>query len=51
MIMTEHTYDPLTLCSCGTSIHDNDETRTAHENEWHSRKYPATYTKESGDHA
>lgn len=37
------TYDPMILCSCGTSLHDNAEARKGHEDNWHSEKSPAEY--------
>lgn len=46
--MTEHTWDPLILCSCGVSIHDNSEARAAHQNYWHTDWNPARYETNDG---
>jgi hypothetical protein len=39
------TYGPILLCECGTSLHDNAEARKGHEDNWHSEKFPATYSQ------
>lgn len=36
-------YDPIVVCSCGVSMHDNQATRDAHIAAWHSREIPAVF--------
>jgi hypothetical protein len=38
------TYSPVIVCVCGVSMHDTPEKRVAHENRWHYREFPASYS-------
>lgn len=35
--------EPVVVCACGTSVHDNDEARQDHTDNWHSETSPAVW--------
>ncbi|QKW06962.1 hypothetical protein HUT18_11700 [Streptomyces sp. NA04227] len=35
--------EPVVVCVCGTSVHDNDEARRGHADTWHSETSPAVW--------
>lgn len=45
------TWDGRVICRCGTEVHDNEEARRGHHEQWHTTDHPAVYTARLVVHA